>query len=61
MVYVEDGDSVREAIQKGEKCWERLARGVISKGAAIPVVDDGEGDVVGAIDLVSRDSIDVKL
>ena len=43
MVFFEDGDSMREAIQKVETCWERLARGVSSKGAAIPVVDDGEG------------------
>ena len=61
MVFFEDGDSIHEAIQKGEQCWERLARGVSSKGAAIPVVDNGEGDVVDAIDLESRDSIDVKL
>ena len=61
MVFFEHGDSMREAIPKGEKWWERLARGVSSKGADIPVVDDGEGDVVGAIQLESRDSIDVKL
>jgi hypothetical protein len=61
MVFFEDGDSMHEAIQKLEKCWERLARGVSAKGAAFPAVDYGEGGVVGAIDLESRDSIDVKL
>ena len=43
MMFFEDGDSMHEAIQKGEKCWERLARGVSAKGAAFPAVDDGEG------------------
>lgn len=60
MVFFEDGDSIHEAIRKGEKCWERLARGVSARAAFPAVADDREGDAVGAIDLESRDSIDAK-
>ena len=58
MAFFEDGDSIGEAIAKGEKCWVRLTQTNADRGR-LPVALEDEGDASGTLDLEPRRALDV--